>query len=42
MLPADLEPKLTASHRMPDLVLRRRERVPEIARALEDGGRDAA
>ena len=41
VLTSDLEPELTASNRLPDLRLRRRQRVTEVARALEDGGRDS-
>ena len=41
MLPPDLEAELTTSHRLSDLRLRRRQRVTEVARALEDGGRDS-
>jgi len=41
MLSTDLEAELTASNRLPDLVLGRGQRVTEVARALEDGRGDA-
>jgi len=34
MLPPDLEAKLTTTHGLPDLILRRRQGVAEVARAL--------